>query len=121
MDDIIKHMELQKIFCNLYCAKYLVDSIEGDIDEYIKNILPLDIVKKIHTIGVDMDYEDFMILEISVDNRYFKEVYCCVKKYFKGWDWYTDRHNNFSDICLRLDDDVVARIPSFMFDNDGGF
>ena len=108
-----KHEKLQLKFSELYCAKYLLDSIDNYIDKYIRKSVGKETSDKIETISADLDYEDFILLTIFVSNKYWREVFKKVKEVFPGWKWYTERNTNFSDIYLRLDDDVVANIPLF--------
>lgn len=110
------HEHLQMKFGELYCAAYLVHRIEHSIDQYIRSKLGEEISNKIETIGVDIDYDDFMVLTIFVSNRYWKTVFRKVKEVFPGWDWYTEKNTNFSDIYLRLDDDVIAGVPQFLWE-----
>ncbi|WP_405285899.1 hypothetical protein [Methanobrevibacter sp.] len=110
------HEKLQHKFGDLYCAAHLVNRIEQSINNYIRKELGKEYSDKIETIGVDLDYDNFILLTIFVSNSYWKEVFARVKEVFPGWDWYVEKSTNFSDIYLRLDDDVVASIPQFMFD-----
>lgn len=110
------HEKLQNKFGDLYCAAHLLGRIEQDINKYIREELGQEISDKIETIGVDLDYEDFLLLTIFVSNIYWRDVFARVKEVFPGWDWYVEKSTNFSDIYLRLDDDVVASIPQFLFD-----
>lgn len=110
------HEKLQKKFTDLYCANWILDSIEIDAVNYIKLQLGEDISAKIESIGFDLDGDNFITLTIFVPNKYRKEILRKVKETFPGWDWDMEPNTNFSDIYLRLDDDVVASIPRFMFD-----
>ena len=109
------HENLQRKFGDLYCANHLMNRIEHDINNYIRKEVGIEFSSKIDTIGVE-DYEDYLGLTIFVSNRDWETVFERVKEVFPGWDWYAEKGNNFSDIYLRLDDDVVASIPRFMFD-----
>lgn len=111
-----KHEELQLKFSELYCARYLVNSIDNYINKYIRENVGKEISDKIETISADLDYDDFIILTIFVSNEYWRNVLDKLKEVFPGWEWCYERNTNFSDIYLRLDDDVVAGIPQFMFD-----
>ena len=109
------HEKLQKKFADLYCAAYLVGSIEGDISKYIRSELGDNVSDKIDSIGVDLDYEE-LILRINVANHYRKEVFEKLKEVFPGWEWHMEYHTNFSDISLILDDDKVREVPLFFFE-----
>lgn len=112
---IDRHEQLQILFGDMYCAAHLVNRIDSQVSNYIRSQLG-EYADKIESITVNLDYEDFLMLELFVDNRYHKKVYEKVKEVFPGWEWYTEHHNNFSYIYLRLDDDVVAKIPEFMWE-----
>lgn len=112
-----KHEKLQQKFKELYCACYLLGSIEDNINKYIRKQLGEDISNKIESIELeDFDSDGFLLLTIFVNNSYSKEVLAKVKEVFPGWEWYAEKNTNFSDIYLRLDDDVVANIPQFMYE-----
>lgn len=112
-----KHEKLQKKFSDLYCAVYLMNSIKREINQYIRSKLGIGISAKIDSISVYDDPDGFMQLEIFVSNLYLDEVFEKVKDVFPGWEWDIEEHKiNYSDIILRLDDDVIASIPRFMSD-----
>jgi len=69
------HEKLQKKFADLYCAKWIVDSIEGDIVKYIQSKLGECISDKIESIGVDLDYDNFIVLSIFVPNSHREEIF----------------------------------------------
>lgn len=117
MTALDKHEKLQQKFKELYCAFHLLNSIDDQIDKYIRKQLGEDISNKIESIGAeDYDGDGFILLTIFVNNSYYKEVLAKVKEVFPGWEWYAEKNTNFSDIYLRLDDDVVANIPQFMYE-----
>lgn len=112
-----KHEKLQKKFSELYCAVYLMESIEREINQYIRSKLGIGTSAKINNIGVYEDPDGFIQLEIFVRNQDLDEVFEKLKDVFPGWEWDIEEHKmNYSDIILRLDDDVIAGIPRFMSD-----
>ena len=113
------HEKLQRKFADLYCANKLFNSIEQDINQYIRSKLGVEISACIDSIYVDSvtDGDNFIILTIHVENQYADKVFEKVTEVFPCWEWELNKANlTLKDIDLRLDDDVVARIPQFLFD-----
>ncbi|MBQ2653373.1 MAG: hypothetical protein IJF83_07450 [Methanobrevibacter sp.] len=113
------HERLQRKFADLYCANHLLNSIENDINQYIRGELGIETSAKIDSIHIDSvtDGDNFIILTVHVENQYDDEVFERIKEVFPGWEWELNKANLTSkDIDLRLDDDVVASIPRFLFD-----
>lgn len=113
------HETLQRKFADLYCANQLINSIEKDIVKYIHSKVGIGISTIIDTIYIDQvtDGDNFLVLTIHVENQHAEKVFNKIKEVFPGWEWELNKANSISkDIDLRLDDDVVASIPRFLFD-----
>ena len=113
------HEKLQRKFADLYCANKLFNSIELDINQYIRSKLGVEISACIDSIYVDSvtDGDNFIILTIHVENQYANEVFEKLTEVFPGWEWELNKSNLTSkDIDLRLDDEVIASLPKFFYD-----
>ena len=113
------HEKLQRKFSDLYCANKLLNSIERDINQYIRREVGLDISSRIDTIYIDpvSDGDNFIVLTIHVENQYAELVFSRIKEVFPGWEWEINKANLTSkDIDLRLDDEVIASLPKFLYD-----
>lgn len=108
--------ELQKQFINAHCAWTLFCNTEDRIGNLIENKLPKHIRNKVGSIGFDTEFEDYMILQVRVASADVKEVYASLKTVYPSMNWKIHDMGHFSNIDLILDDEVIAGLPLYLYE-----
>lgn len=90
-------------------------SIEEEIEEMILKELPLKVCGKINSIGIDTDYDDFIILRVNVNTRDLKIVEKALKEYYPRFKWVANRAQNVSDVSVILTSDILTMLPFELF------
>ena len=108
--------ELQKQFINAHCAWTLFCNIECEIEGIIKGKLPNHIRNKIGSIGFNTEFEDYMVLEVRASSTNLDEVYASLTTVYPSIKWNIVDMGHFGCITLRLDDEVIASLPLFLYE-----
>ena len=108
--------ELQKQFINAHCAWTLFCNIECEIEGIIKSKLPKHIRNKIGSIGFNTEFEDYMVLEVRTSSSNLDEVYASLTTIYPSIKWIIEDMGHFGYIALKLDDDVVASLPLYLYE-----
>ena len=110
--------ELQKQFINAHCAWALFCNIEDEIGRIITSKLPKHIQKKICSIGFNTDFKDYMILEVRIVSANIDEVYASLTTVYPSMKWSIHDMGHFSCINLKLNDDVIASLPLYLYEHN---
>lgn len=112
----LEDLKLIQEFKNIYCLYSVVHSVEHNISELILYELPINIVKEVEYVTIDSDFPDYLYLRINAATRVIDQVYDVLCKVYPDFEWEKDVHQNVSDVILRLDDDVIAYLPQFLYE-----
>lgn len=112
----LEDLTLVQKFKDIYCLYSVVNSVEHEISEIVLSELPVDISKKVEYVTIDSDYDNFLVLKVTSSTRYIDEVFNALKKVYPAFDFEKDKHQNISNVCLRLDDDVIAYLPTLLYE-----
>lgn len=112
----LEDLKLVQKFKDIYCLYSVVNGVEHEISEIILSELPVEISKKIEYVSIDPDYPDFLYLRITTSTGYLDDVFYALEKVYPAFDFEKDKHENISDVVLRLDDDVIAYLPTLLYD-----
>lgn len=112
----LEDLKLVQKFKDLYCLYSVVNSVEHEISEIILSELPIEISKKVEHVAIDPDYPDFLYLRIHTETNYLDEVFSALQKVYPAFEFEKDTHQNFSDVVLRLDDEVIAYLPTLLYE-----
>lgn len=108
--------ELQQQFINAHCAWTLFCNTELNIENTIKSKLPKHIRDKIGSIGFNIDFVDYMVLEVRIASSNIDEVYASLTTVYPSVEWTVDDMGHFACISVRLDDDVIASLPLYLYE-----
>ena len=112
----LEDLQLVQKFKEMYCLYTVVNGIEHEISEIILSELPIEIARKVKVISIDADYPDFLYLRINTFTSNLDEVFNALKEVYPSFDFEKDKHLNVSDVVLRLDDDVIAYLPTLLYE-----
>lgn len=112
----LEDLTLVQKFKDIYCLYSVVHSVEHEISEIILSELPVDVSKKVDYVSIDSDYDNFLVLRVTTSTGYLSVVFDALKEAYPAFDFEKDRHQNVSDIVLRLDDDVIAYLPTLLYE-----
>lgn len=113
---MLEKLKLVQKFKDIYCLYSVVNSIEHEISEIILSELPIEVSKKVEYVTIDSDYDNFLVLRVTSSTMYITEVFDALKKVYPAFDFEMDKHQNISDVTLRLDDDVIAYLPTLLYE-----